>query len=119
MLAISHETLGVRFPTLVHPRLSCEPQGSEHYRNAVATAASVAGNDQAQSPRREMAAAATTQPTRKPNRRSRDLFKRPASTAINGRPDNTSISDRTVLVKLPVITAVEIAPGIAKRSRVY
>src|SRR5258708_7553156 len=85
-----------------------------------ATAASATGNDQAQSPNVETAAAATTQPTRKPQSRYRDLFRRPASSAINGRRfDNASISDRTVLVKFPVITAVEIAPGMAKRSSAY
>src|SRR6266403_6163641 len=88
------------------------------YRNQTATPPNRTGNDQAQSPNKETAAAATMQPPRKPKRRSRDLFKRPASTVINGRPrDNMSISDKTVLVKLPVITAVEIAPGIAKRKR--
>jgi hypothetical protein len=42
----------------------------------------------------------------------------PASAAINELPcDSMSISERTVLVKLPVITAVEIPPGKAKRKR--
>jgi hypothetical protein len=67
-----------------------------------------------------MAAAATAQPKRKPPRRSRDLFNRPAASVINGRlDDNASIIDRTALVKLPVITAVEIAAGIARRKRAY
>jgi hypothetical protein len=67
---------------------------------------------------REMAAAATMQPTRKPKRRCRDLFNRAASAVINGPPcDSRSISARTVLVRLPVITAVEIPPGKAERKR--
>jgi len=36
-----------------------------------------------------------------------------------GRLDNESISAKTVLVKLPVMTAVETARGIAKRSNAY
>src|SRR5260370_38359826 len=92
------------------PRL-CEVKPS-------ATAASATGSDQAQSASKEMAAAATMQPTRKPKRRYRDLFNRPASTVINGRLfDNMSISESTVLVKLPVITAVEIPPAQAHRQR--
>src|SRR5229473_741822 len=94
--------------------------GDSTYRTATATPASATGNDQAQSPSKETAAAATTQPTRKQKRSRRDLFNRPASTVISGRlGDDASINDSTVLVKLPVITAVEIAPGIAKRSRAY
>ena len=63
--------------------------------------------------------AATMQPTRKPKRRRRDLFNRPASAVIKGPLcDKMSINERTVLVKLPVITAVEIPPGKAKRKRV-
>ena len=60
-----------------------------------------------------------TQPKRKPNRRYRDLFKRPESIDSKGRFDSTSISDKTVLVKLPVMTAVETTRGIAKRSNAY
>src|SRR5260370_23064542 len=88
------------------------------YRNQIAMPPNATGHDQAQSPNKGMAAAATTQPTRKPKRRRRDLLNRPASAAINGRPcGNISISERTVLVRLPVITAVEIPPGKAKRKR--
>jgi hypothetical protein len=87
---------------------------------AAAKAASATGTDHAQSLKIETAAAATTQPTRKPTNRCRDLFNRPASSGNKARRfDRRSINDKTVLVKLPVITAVEIAPGIAKRRRVY
>ena len=73
----------------------------------MATAASAVGNDHAQSPSSMTAAVPTTQPKKKPNRRWSDLLKRPASTGSRGwRLDNKSISDNTVLVKLPVITAV-------------
>jgi hypothetical protein len=54
------------------------------YRTVTATAASPAGNDQAQSPKTGTAAAATTQPPRKPNRRCSDLLKRLGSTGISG-----------------------------------
>src|SRR5258708_5644775 len=102
--------LGVsRFPNL--ERVS--------YGNATAIAARTTGNDQAQSPSKEMATAATTQPARKPKSRCEDLFNRSASTGSKGLREDASISDRTVLVKLPVITAVEIAPGMARRSRAY
>src|ERR1700682_3915079 len=96
-------------------------QGSAlSYRIAIATPDSTTGNDQAQSPSTETALALTTQPSRKPNSSCKDLFKRPASTGIKAPCLNSkSISDNTVLVKLPVITAVEIAPGIARRSSAY
>ena len=90
------------------------------YRIAIATAASATGNDQAQSPSIKTAEALTTQPKRKPKRRCNDLFKRPVSTGSKARCfESKSISDKTVLVKLPVITAVEIAPGIARRRSAY
>src|SRR5229473_5711652 len=88
------------------------------YRNATATPASTTGNDQAQSPRYVTAAAATTQPPKKPTRRCSEPVSRSASPAINGWVrDCLSSSDRTVLVKLPVMTAVEGATGRAKRRR--
>src|SRR5262245_30393473 len=60
------------------------------------------------------------QPNKKPRRRYKDRFKRPASTGSKGRRfDSESISDKTVLVKLPVMTAVETTCGIAKRSNAY
>ena len=67
-----------------------------------------------------MAAAAAEQPTRNPKSSCSDRFSRPSSLVIKGRPDDTvSIRDRTAFVKLPVITAVEIAPGKAKRKMAY
>ena len=104
-----------RCPTRVN---NSEQLGDFFYRNQTATQPNATGNDHAQSPNRGTAAAATMQPMRKPNRGCRDLFNRPSSTVFNGRPcDSISISARTVLVKLPVITAVEIPPGKAKRKR--
>ena len=102
-------------------RASSSPQKGAPSRddNATATAANATGKDQAQSPNMETALAAIRQPTRKPMRSCRDLFNRPLSTDIIGRFDNLSISDKTELLKLPVITAVEIAPGMAKRSSAY
>src|SRR5262249_33484235 len=78
------------------------------------------GNDQAHSPIVEMAIAAMTHPSIKPKRRYRDRFNRAPSALIRGCPrDSASMIERTVLVRLPVITAVEIAPGSAKRSSAY
>src|SRR5260370_38662574 len=94
--------------------------GNLSYRIAIATAASATGNDQAKPPSMNTADALTTQPKRKPKRRCNDLLKRSASTGSKARCfASKSISDNTVLVKLPVITAVEIAPGIARRSSAY
>src|SRR5262245_50380496 len=91
-----------------------------HHPSRIAAAASVTGKDQAQSASKGTAAAATTQPNRKPRSRCTDLFSRSRSAVIKDwRFDNKPISDRTVLVKLPVITAVEIAAGIARRSKAY
>ena len=42
----------------------------------------------------------------------------PADTR-ESRFDNKSINASTALVRLPVITAVEIVPGMAKRSNAY
>src|SRR6516165_3856119 len=96
------------------------PDGHSSYRSAIAKAASTVGIDHAQSRRTEMAAAATTQPTRKPISRRSELFSRSRPTGINGRRgDVSSISDNTALVRLPVITAVETAFGKARRSRAY
>jgi hypothetical protein len=90
------------------------------YRTAIATAASTVGMDHAQSPSIEIATADTTQPTRNPISRRRDLFNRPRSTVIKCCcGDSISMSDKTVLVKFPVITAVETTFGNAKRMRAY
>ena len=60
------------------------------------------------------------QPARNPTSKRRELFNRPRSTGSNGcRGDSSSISDKTVLVRLPVITAVETAFGKARRKRAY
>src|SRR5262245_41036066 len=83
-------------------------------------AESATGNDQAHSPIVEMAIAAMTHPSIKPKRRYSDRFNRPPSALIRGwPPDSASMMERTVLVRLPVMTAVEIAPGSAKRSSAY
>src|SRR5258708_19396463 len=88
------------------------------FRNAIATPASTTGNDQAQSPRYVTAAAATTQPPKKPTRRCNELVSRSAFPAINGSVrDCLSSRDRTGLVKLPVMTAAEVATDRAKRRR--
>src|SRR5262245_19650859 len=87
---------------------------------AIATPDRATGNDQAQSRSIATATAAATQPKRKPTSRCKDCLRRPASTADTARPfDSSSMSDKTVLVKFPVMTAVEIAPGIARRSSAY
>src|ERR1700730_6730763 len=100
------------------PSLQTFKRGNLSYHDATAMPASATGNDQAQSPSKATAAAATTQPMKKPIRRWRDLFNRSVAPSINGCVrDSVSSSDSTVLVKLPVMTAVEGAPGTAKRKR--
>src|SRR5215469_5406742 len=90
------------------------------YRTAIAKAAKATGNDQAQSARNKTAAAATTHPTRKPTNNRKDSFNRSASTRLGECLfDNSPISDRVALVKLPLITAVETTLGNAKRSKAY
>src|SRR5215813_5862611 len=87
-------------------------------RNATATAASTAGNDQAQSPRYIRAVVARTQPTKKPTRRRRAPVSRLLSFSISGSVlELRSTSPSTAFVKLPVITAVEGATGRVKRKR--
>src|ERR1700736_3319197 len=90
------------------------------YRTAIATAASAAGRNQAQSPANEAAAAATTHPKRNPSKRPSERFSGVESCGSRGwRSVSKSIADKTALAKLPVITAVEIAPGTARRRRAY
>src|SRR5256885_5288504 len=87
---------------------------------ATATAASAAGRDQAQSPANEAAAAATTQPARNPSKRPSERFSGVESCGSNRwRAESKSIADKTALAKFPVITAVEMAPGTARRRRAY
>src|SRR5262245_7474529 len=90
------------------------------YPNAIASAARATGSAQAQSAITETAAAATKQPTRKPTSNRRELFNRVNSIPVSEwRFLKTSISDKTALVKLPVITAVDTTCGKANRSRAY
>src|SRR5215469_16547965 len=87
------------------------------YLIAIASAASAAGRNQAQSLRKQTATAATRQPARKPTSRRNDCLRRSALTSFNARRlFDASISDRTALVKLPVMTAVETTFGSARRS---
>src|SRR5258708_31644338 len=93
---------------------------SLRYRNAVATADRATGNAHAQSENNATAAAAMTQPNKKPNSSCADLFSLSRSAVIEeSRLDSKSIDARTALVRFPVITAVEIAAGMARRSRAY
>src|SRR4030095_8913454 len=86
--------------------------------NATATPASTTGSDQAQSLSHETAAASAMQPAKKPTTSSNVFFSRSLVPSISGSlRDSVSSSDSTVLVKLPVITAVEGAPGTARRNR--
>ena len=86
--------------------------------NATARPANTTGNDQAQSPSDETAAAATTQPPKKPMSKWRDSLNRSASPANNDCfREMVSTSDNTAFVKFPVMTAVEGATGKAKRKR--
>src|SRR5262249_33457730 len=90
------------------------------YPFAIATSASTFGIDHAQSPSNAIAAAATRKHSRKPSSRRGKLYNRPESTDISGcGGNNISISNKTALVRLPVITAVETAFGKAKRRRAY
>src|SRR5215468_6197439 len=90
------------------------------YPNAIASAARATGNAQAQSAITDTAAAATRQPTRKPTSNRSELFNRVNSVPVSKwRFLTTSISDKTALVKLPVMTAVETTCGKANRSRAY
>src|SRR5262249_10517720 len=89
-----------------------------HQRKVTAAAANNAGSDQAQSPRKETAAAPATQPVKKPTTRLSVFFHRSLGPSISGLfPSNPSSSDSTLLVTFPVITAVEGAPGTARRNK--
>src|SRR5215472_12173477 len=85
--------------------------------NATATAASAAGNDQAQSRRYITAAAATTQPTKNPVSKWRAPVSFPVSPSRSGWFDLESMSASTAFVKLPVIMAVEGATRTVKCKR--
>src|SRR5277367_4750199 len=86
----------------------------------MATPDNATGTSQAQSERSETATAAIMQPIKKPARRWRERLSLSLSAVRKGSfLASKSIAAKTALVKLPVITAVEIAPGIAKRSRAY
>src|SRR5215472_5797751 len=94
-------------------------QQLEHlfYLKATATPANPTGSDQAQSPSHETAAAPAMQPAKKPKTSSDVFLSRSLGPSTRGSLcDSVSNSDRTVLVKLPVITAVEGAPGTARRK---
>src|SRR5262245_15477582 len=101
--------------------LSCVSTAPDHITGRANTnAASAAGSDQAHSPIVEIAIAAMMHPNRKPNRRYSDRFNRPSSALISGWPrDIASMIERTVFVRLPVMTAVDIALGNARRSSAY
>src|ERR1700680_2371019 len=67
-------------------------KSSFSYRSATAAAASVTGNNQAQSANQDTAAAATTQPDKKPKSSCTDLFSLSLSAVIKElRFDNKSI----------------------------
>lgn len=86
--------------------------------NATATPANTTGSDQAQSASDETATAPATQPAKKPTRTLRVFLSRSLAPSVSGCVrDKVSSIDRTVLVRLPVITAVEGAPGTAIRKR--
>src|SRR5260370_28566613 len=90
---------------------ACEP-----HRNAIASPASTTGSDQAQVPNHETAAAPTTQPEQNPPTSSTVFLRRSLAPSISGSPRaSVSSRDSTPLVQLPVITAVEGAPGTARR----
>src|SRR5262249_16350228 len=103
----------------------CEDERSEsrlddpiHQYKVSAAAANTTGSDQAQSRSKETPAAPTTHPTKKPTRRLRAFFHRSLAPSISGwSRDSPSSSESTLLVKFPVITAVEGAPDTARRKR--
>src|SRR5262249_26379710 len=83
-----------------------------------ATPASITGTDQAQSPSQVTAAAPATQPAVKPTTSFTVSFKRTSASRIKGwRGDSVSRATSTVVVRLPVITAVDGATGSASRRR--
>src|SRR5215813_9595371 len=90
----------------------------EIHLQITANPASATGTDQAHAPKIETAAAPAIQPARKPTTTFNVLFSRARAPSSKGRlGDSVSRSDNTALVKLPVITAVEGAPGTARRRR--
>src|SRR6266403_1593119 len=93
---------------------------AEVHRTDLASAApaSATGSDQAQFRNKETAAAPATQPAKKPTRSFQVFFSRSWAPSVSGwLRDSVSSSASTVLVKLPVITAVEGARGTARRKR--
>jgi hypothetical protein len=88
--------------------------------NATAIPASAVGSDQAHSPIRETATALTRHPKRNPMRRGTDFLSRAAESSVRSFVDDPmSTRESTVLVKFPVITAVDTAPGNAMRKSEY
>src|SRR5258708_38484272 len=88
---------------------------SLRYRNAMATADRATGNAHAQSENNATAAAARTQPNKKPNSSCADLFSLSRTAVIEeSRLHSQSIDARTALVRFPVITAAENTPALAQ-----
>src|SRR5262249_13107586 len=73
----------------------------------------------AQSARSTTAPAAIKQPHRKPMSSTADLLRRVRSSVANGRLKTASIDSRTKFVRLPVMTAVDTAPGTDSRRSAY
>src|SRR5215470_4998835 len=86
--------------------------------NKSATPASATGSAHDQSPSNETAAAPTRQPAKNPATSPTVFFNCSPAFCISGSfRHRVSSNDSVVLVKLPVITAVEGAPGTARRKR--
>src|SRR5262249_16402260 len=87
------------------------------YRSTVAMPASTTGNDQAESPKYETAAAARMHPLKKPMRGRNEAFSRSTSAGVDAWLRKVRfIAGRMACVKLPVMTAVEGATGQTRRS---
>src|SRR5712672_1433237 len=101
------------------PVLRPAPAQEVHRKDLVtAAAAKTTGSDQAQSRSRETASAPATHPAKKPRRSFEVFFTRSSAPSVSGwLRASVSSNDSTVLVKLPVITAVEGAPGTARLRR--
>ena len=83
----------------------------------MAITATATGNDHAQFPSQETAAAPARHPAKNPISAPSVLFKSAFAPFIRGSPrEKLSSSDRTRLVVFPVITAVEGAPGTVRRK---
>jgi len=96
----------MRFLLQHHAGTSAEQEFLD--RKTTATPAKVIGSNQAQSPSHDTATAPARQPAKKPATSSAVFLSRSFASSISGSvPDSVSSSDRTVLVKFPVITAVE------------